>query len=59
MHIEKILEVVNEKLVKLEDDLMFTRMRNERLEDEVRKLTDLNKILEEENEQLKGRNSND
>lgn len=54
MHIGKILEVVNEKLVKLEDDLMFARMRNERLEDEVRKLTELNKKLEEENEQLKG-----
>lgn len=54
MQIEKILEVVNEKIVKLEDDLMFTRMRNERLEDEVRKLTELNKKLEEENEQLKG-----
>lgn len=59
MNISKILEAVNEKLEKLESDLMFTRMRNERLEDENRKLVELNKKLEEEIEKLKGGNSND
>lgn len=59
MNISKILEAVNEKLEKLESDLMFARMRNERLEDENRNLIELNKKLEEENEHLKGGNSND
>lgn len=38
MNINKVLEAVNDKIKKLEDDLIFAKLHAERLEEENRKL---------------------
>lgn len=50
MNINKVLEAVNDKIKKLEDDLMFAKMYAERLEEENSKLQErIKELLDEEN----------